>query len=327
MGRPGGAAQRRRARRAGAGVGRAGHEWTSRRPFRRPLPRQQRRAPVGPAVSPARVWTERVRHARVKAAPADPPAVPRADVDGDRDDPAIPSPAAEWRSPAGAEPGGSRRTGGTRARRAMVRWSWRLFRREWRQQLLVLGMISVAVAATIVGSGIATNTPPPANAGFGTANNLLTLPGSDPNLGSDLAGLRRAFGTVDVIQNQTIATGLAGGADLRSQDPKGAFGRPMLRLLSGSLPQTADEVDVTERLESTLNLHLGGTWTAAGRTWQVVGVVENPQNLLDNFALVAPGQLPAPSQVTVLFQASGDQVTNYAFPDGATPVSPGHGGG
>ena len=29
--------------------------------------------------------------------------------------------------------------GGVPARRAVIRWAWRLFRREWRQQLLVLG--------------------------------------------------------------------------------------------------------------------------------------------------------------------------------------------
>ena len=41
--------------------------------------------------------------------------------------------------------------GGAPARRAVVRWAWRLFRREWRQQLLILALITVAVAATIVG--------------------------------------------------------------------------------------------------------------------------------------------------------------------------------
>ena len=35
------------------------------------------------------------------------------------------------------------------ARRAVIRWGWRLFRREWRQQLLVLGLLTVAVAATM----------------------------------------------------------------------------------------------------------------------------------------------------------------------------------
>jgi hypothetical protein len=42
----------------------------------------------------------------------------------------------------------------------MIRWGWRLLHREWRQQLLVLGMLAVAVAATIFGAGVATNTRP-----------------------------------------------------------------------------------------------------------------------------------------------------------------------
>ena len=42
--------------------------------------------------------------------------------------------------------------GGVASRRAVTRWAWRLFRREWRQQLLVLALIVVAVAATIVGA-------------------------------------------------------------------------------------------------------------------------------------------------------------------------------
>ncbi|HEX3313041.1 MAG TPA: FtsX-like permease family protein, partial [Streptosporangiaceae bacterium] len=42
-----------------------------------------------------------------------------------------------------------------------------------------------------------------------------------------------------------------------------------------------------------------------GITRQVTGLVRNPQSLLDEFALVAPGQVTAPSQVTVLFNAPG----------------------
>ena len=61
-------------------------------------------------------------------------------------------------------------TGGVPARRAMIRWAWRLFRREWRQQLLILLLVIVAVAAVVVGAAVAVNTPPPANAGFGTAD-------------------------------------------------------------------------------------------------------------------------------------------------------------
>ncbi|MGO9149188.1 MAG: hypothetical protein ACLP1E_00490 [Acidimicrobiales bacterium] len=51
--------------------------------------------------------------------------------------------------------------GGAPARRAVMRWAWRLFRREWRQQLLVLALIIVAVAALFVAAAVATNNPTP----------------------------------------------------------------------------------------------------------------------------------------------------------------------
>src|SRR6516165_8981529 len=84
--------------------------------------------------------------------------------------------------------------GGVPARRAVIRWAWRLFRREWRQQLLVLALIVVAVAATFVGAAVATDTPPPAGAGFGTAKDVATFPGSDRHLAADIASLQQQFG-------------------------------------------------------------------------------------------------------------------------------------
>src|SRR6516225_12363695 len=74
------------------------------------------------------------------------------------------------------------------ARRAVIRWGWRLFRREWRQQLLVLGLLTVAVAATIWGTSVVTNVQLP-NSNYptlGTAAALVTLPGTDPQLAADI---------------------------------------------------------------------------------------------------------------------------------------------
>src|ERR1039458_7831409 len=101
-------------------------------------------------------------------------------------------------------------TGGVPARRAMIRWAWRLFRREWRQQLLILLLVIVTVAAVVVGAAVATNTPPPANAGYGTADDLATFTSSGkapPNLhsvGAQIAALEHRFGTVQVIENETF---------------------------------------------------------------------------------------------------------------------------
>jgi len=84
--------------------------------------------------------------------------------------------------------------GGVPARRAVIRWAWRLFRREWRQQLLVLALIVVAVGATVLAAAVAVNTPPAANAGFGTAHDLATFTSPGAKLAADIAGLQDKYG-------------------------------------------------------------------------------------------------------------------------------------
>jgi putative ABC transport system permease protein len=64
-------------------------------------------------------------------------------------------------------------------------------------------------------------------------------------------------------------------------------------------------VAVTSGLASQFGLKVGGTWRVGGRARQVVGIVENPLSLLDEFALVLPGQVTTPTQTTVLFDAPG----------------------
>jgi putative ABC transport system permease protein len=197
------------------------------------------------------------------------------------------------------------RNGGVPARRAVIRWSWRMFRREWRQQLLVLALITVALAAVVVGAAVATDTPSPAGAGFGTAQDAATYPGG-PHLAGQIAALRQRFGRVDVIENQAIAIpGSINTYDLRAQDPNGPFGQPMLSLVSGHYPTGPGQVAVTDGVAASYGLRIGDVWHQGGTTRQVTGIVQNPQSLLDEFALVVPGQVSAPSQVTVLFDAPG----------------------
>jgi putative ABC transport system permease protein len=221
-------------------------------------------------------------------------------------------------------------SGGIAARRAMVRWAWRLFRREWRQQLLILLLIVVAVAAVVVGAAVAVNTPPPRNAGFGTAGDLATFnlstptaksPGVTlPHVQAQIATLEHRFGRVQVIENETFnVPGSDQTYQLRSQDPHGPYGAPMLQLLSGSYPSGSDQVAITPGLASELNLAVGDTWPQGGKT--VVGIVQNPQSLLDEFALVPPGQVAQPTQVSVLFDASpsaAKDLPSYVTPAGAT---------
>jgi putative ABC transport system permease protein len=211
-------------------------------------------------------------------------------------------------------------TGGTPARRAVLRWAWRLLRREWRQQILVLQLLTLAVAATVLGAGVVTNTPPPAAAGFGTADHLVLLRG--PGLAAEVARLRQHFGTVDVIEEQPLVTGTTGGARLRAQDPAGAYGKPMLSLVSGGYPTGSGEAAMTPSLAGTLGLHVGDLWRAPIGDRRLVGLVENPQNLVDTFALVPPGQVAAPTQARVLFDATARDIAGYTFPAGVSAQTP-----
>jgi putative ABC transport system permease protein len=211
-----------------------------------------------------------------------------------RERPAVPAPAAGTGN------------GGVPARRAVTRWAWRMFRREWRQQLLVLALITVAVAATIIGAAVATNTPPPANAGFGTARDMATFQAPDPHLASQIAALQHRFGPVDVIENQTFAIpGSINTYQVRAQNPHGPYGQPMLSLVSGHFPAGPGQVAMTSGLASDFGLRIGSVWHQGGTARTVVGIVQNPQSLLDAFALVAPGQVHNPAQVTVLFDGHG----------------------
>ena len=209
-------------------------------------------------------------------------------------------------APPARPPTGSVPRSGLAARRAVTRWAWRLFRREWRQQFLILALITVAVAATIVGSAVTTNTPPPKNAGFGTAQDSVSFTSANAHTASVIAGLRHRFGSVEVIDNTTQSIpGSIGTYQLRAQSPHGPYSGPMLSLVSGHFPSGAHEVAVTSGVATAFHLRVGSTWRVGGVERRVVGLVENPQSLLDEFALVPPGQVHNPSAVTALFDAPG----------------------
>jgi len=196
--------------------------------------------------------------------------------------------------------------GGIPARRAVIRWAVRLLRHEWKQQILIFALITAAVAATFIGSAVATTTPASASGVLGTAQDAAVFSGSPAKLASDIATVQGHFEPTDVIetQQQTIP-GTTQTFNLQAQNPYGPFGGPLLSLVSGQYPSGADQVAVTTGLASDFHLSIGSTWTFGGVSRTVTGIVENPQSLLDEFALVAPGQVTSPSQVVVLFNGHG----------------------
>jgi len=221
--------------------------------------------------------------------------------------------------------------GGIVARRAAIRWAMRLFRREWRQQLLVLGLLTVAVAATIWGTSAVVNVQlsNASYATFGTASAQVTLPGTDPRLAADVAAIQGRWGPADLIENQKIYTGTTATVQLRAENPHGHYNAPLLGLVSGRYPAGSGQAALTSQVASLHSAHVGGTWRAAGTTWRVTGIVQDPSNLADEFALVIPGQVTHPSQVIVLLgspavrQAIGNGAgTLPGLPAAATVMSP-----
>jgi putative ABC transport system permease protein len=215
-----------------------------------------------------------------------------------------------------------RDAGGIVARRAVIRWGWRLFRREWRQQLLVLGLLTVAVAAAIWGTSVVTNSqlPNATYATLGTAAASATLPGADPQLAADIAAIQGRWGPADLIESQDITAGTAQPLPLRAESPHGHYNAPLLALVSGSYPAGPGQVALTSGVAAQYGAHVGGTWQPAGHVaWRVTGIAQNPSNLADQFALVAPGQLTHPTQVTLLL---GPAAAQAAGPGGTLPGVP-----
>jgi putative ABC transport system permease protein len=199
--------------------------------------------------------------------------------------------------------------GGVAARRAVVRWAWRLLHREWRQQLLVLLLLTVAVAAAIFCVAAAYNVVPSADARFGTANHRLDLDGADPRrLDADVAQVIRWFGSAQVIGHRAVPVpGSVETVELRAQDPHGPDGAPMLRPRAGRYPAAAGEVAVTGKVAATFQVGIGGTFALGGSARTVVGLVENPSDLDDQFALVPGWHHESPESVTILVRASPER--------------------
>jgi putative ABC transport system permease protein len=201
--------------------------------------------------------------------------------------------------------------GGLAARRPLIRWAWRLFRREWRQQILVIALLTVAVTAAVTSVTIAYNSGPLDYAEFGSANALFELDGADPRkLEASLAAAEERFGTTDVIGHRTLPVpGSVDTVEFRAQDPRGPY--VGLALRRGSYPEGPGQIAVTDGVATLLGLEIGKTLALDGRRRTVVGIVENPRELSDEFALVSPSSAGALDSVTVLVDADSGKTDAF----------------
>ncbi|HKA84247.1 MAG TPA: FtsX-like permease family protein [Acidimicrobiales bacterium] len=205
--------------------------------------------------------------------------------------------------------------GGAPARRALVRWALRLFRREWRQQALVLALLGFAVAIAVAGSATAYNMAPRRDAVFGDADHRLVFDVSrtPPDaIDASVAAARDWFGTVDVIGERRVPVpGSVETVELRAQDPDGELGAPMLRLRDGRYPHGRGDVAVTDDVARAYQVGAGDTLDLGDGAWTVTGVVENPHDLDDEFALLSPSSRDELDSLVVLVNAPDERVREF----------------
>ncbi len=205
------------------------------------------------------------------------------------------------------------------ARRAVARWAWRLFRREWRQQLATLTLITLAVAASVATTAIAVNAASTANSFVGDANALIRLDATDRRAADNaIAAATQRFGEVEVISHQQATVpGLDQMIDVRDQDPNGVYSHPTLALRAGRYPASSSEVAITNGVADLLGTHIGDEVDLGRVRRTVVGEVENPRDLDDEFALVATNTNDSADSLTVLVDTNNPEPSPTT--DGAGP--------
>jgi putative ABC transport system permease protein len=205
--------------------------------------------------------------------------------------------------------------GGAPARRALVRWALRLFRREWRQQILVLALLGLAVAIAVGGASTAYNMAPRRDAVFGEADHRLLVDVSEARqdaIDAYVADARDWFGSIDLIgERQVPVPGSVETLQLRAQDPEGGLGASMLRLRDGRYPRGDGELAATDDVARSFHVGIGDSLSVDGGTWTVVGVVENPHDLDDEFALISPSSREEPDTLVVLVTATDAEIQEF----------------
>jgi putative ABC transport system permease protein len=193
------------------------------------------------------------------------------------------------------------------ARRAVLRWAVRLFRREWRQQLLLLVLATVTVGGAVTGSAVLVGAASTGDGLVGDASALIRFEDLAPaEAAAGIAAARERYGEVDVVaHSSTTVPGAVRRLEVRDVDPAGHHTGSLLDLLDGRYPTGASEVALTEGAADLYRAGIGDDVVVDRTTRRVVGVVENPSALQMDFVLVAPGTIAAPEWWGVLADGVG----------------------
>ncbi len=204
--------------------------------------------------------------------------------------------------------------GGVAGRRAVTRWAWRMFRREWRQQIVVLALLTITMAAAIFAVIAAYNVTPSGSAKFGTADHRITLSSSDATkLAGEVAVLATKYTPTEQIWHADLQVpGSVETVDLRAQDTLGLYSTPLLAVTDGHYPVRQGEVAITKGVAATFGVGIGDQLSIQSSTWTVVGLVEDPAQLDDEFILTLPGDPLAVESVDLLIRGHNSELGRSA---------------
>lgn len=195
-------------------------------------------------------------------------------------------------------------------RTPIYRWNWRMMRRERRQWLLISALLTTTVA---VGVGIVTagfNLAPSPRALQGDASHVLFVEPVE-EAGAVLAAANASFEIAELVTSTSVTpAGSAASVEMRSFDPRGTTTSALVTLVDGRYPRGLDEVAGTIRQIERLGVSLGDTITLSGVRYELVGVVENPERLSEQFFLTVPGRLDA-ERARIFVSATDEQVQSF----------------
>ena len=181
-------------------------------------------------------------------------------------------------------------------------------RRDWRQQVLTLLLLIVAVGAAVTGSAMAVNSDADGSAFFGNADKMILIDGDDPaTVAAAISAATERYGVVEAVWMSPIA--VPGSSEVVAHwamRPDGALTEPLLAVLDGRYPAGSDEAALTDEAADLFGAALGDEIDVEGATYTVVGLVENPGDLGHDFVLTLPDET-APVEVVELLIDSGEQ--------------------
>lgn len=164
------------------------------------------------------------------------------------------------------------------------RWNRRMARREVRQLGVLAFLIAIAVGAGVAATGLAFNLAPPPEQTYGLGGARASVIG---DAAEQTEAFREAFDEIGVIESGSVALpGSARRIEVRAQAPDDSFAAPLVDVEQGRWPATTTEVAVTAGVADRLDVDLADRALVGTGAFDVVGIVENPTDLGDDFALV-----------------------------------------